>query len=549
MALIVTITGNVNVIEGGITVLDTHVIDDSTGLVPTRSLTYSWLASEGEFIGVTDSSSVVYSTQNVVIPADDTSTNVIITCTVEIPGIPNPTVTTPLSLTTLEDIGITGIVVNMLIQTVVSDLDLYDSTSLAAGSDDLLYENVDTLERLTIDRIRWLSGNRLNLDRHSTSDQIEMRHYWLPDNDGLNHRTTQSVYIINSDGDILELGNARFSNVGASFATWVIPPADTEDVSIIADIGDDETIILGIADSASLGFDAEEGESTVTVTVSEDTESIERLIVTFDYDETVNYGGNVDITANVIDRETGEEPTSVVGYAWVLETSTVGSISPTNAQTISYTATSTGNVPLSVLVSCTVTSGSDEVTKYILLRIPGHLAPSDSTFSRKVVRAIIDKINVGFLDRLLDNTGFNKIDGIEEKPLESFGIAQLFITIGYNAGSSDDEDIAYPSRYRAAKVNVPFSSRINGASEMSGNYIVILQPIRDKDGNNQPPAAGEEGRNFVTYGVYDKINTGFKISYQEGISVEAYDSENLNVLTGSPSGIISVKVAWFARGW
>ena len=548
MALIVTITGNVNVIAGGITVLDTHVIDDETGLVPTRSLTYSWLASDGEFIGPTDGSRVTYSTQNVVIPADDTSTNVMITCTAEIPGIPNPTVTTPLSLTTLDDIGITGIVVNMLIQTVVSNFDLYDSTSLAAGSDDLLYENVDTLERLTIDRIRWFSGNRLNLERHS-NDQIEMRHYWLPDNDGLNHRTTQSVYIINSDGDIVELGNARFSNVGASFATWVIPPADTEDVSIVANIGDDETIILGIADSASLGFDAEEGEATVTVTVSEDTESIERLIVTFDYDETVNYGGDVDITANVIDRETGEVPTSVVGYAWILETINVGSISPANTQTTSYTAPSTGNVPLSVLVSCTVTIGSDTTTKYILLRIPGHLAPSDSTFSRKIVRAIIDKINVGFLDRLLDNTGFNKIDGIEEKPLESFGIANLNIPIGYNAGSSSDEDIAYPSRYRATKVNVPFSSRINGAAEMSGNYIVILQPIKEKDGNNQPPAAGEEGRNFVTYGVYDKINTGFKISYQEGISVEAYDSDNLNVVTGSPSGIISVKVAWFARGW
>ena len=555
MALEVTIIGVTEITLGSVTVLEAQVEDTDTMLVP-EGLTYAWSATDGSFIGSVNNRTARYSSVGVDIEANS---RVTITCDVEVPGIADPTFST-LDLDTFDDIGIEDISVNALVTVAISNTDLWvkdnPSDNYDADSVFILDETLD----YEISGLRW-NRNRRNLILKGIGSNPQS-FYWLPDDNGLNNRVTKSLYIATSEGDVFEFGNDLFELAGVTFASWLIPSTDTETVSAINAIADDDMLLIGVGRTASIGFDTISASGTATISVLSETSDIKRFILTFTYDETVNYNSTTDITANIIDRETGEQPTVTITYLWKLETSTLGSISATNTGTIAYTAPPNGSNPVTALVSCTVSGDGDSTTEYVLLRIPADLIVATdvdtdvSVFSRKLIRPIIDKINKGFLDRLVNNTGFNKIDGINEKPLESFGVATLGVGIGYKAedletdddGNYTNVDEAYPARHKTAKTEVLFSSAVNGANEMNGPYVVFLQVIKEgigKNGNDAPDAVGEFGRDFYICGVYDKESDGFKISYQEGIGPESY---SLNTF-GDPVGSLSVKIAWFARGW
>ena len=554
MALQVSITGNVIIAEGGQTTLTANVIDTDTNVAPTRSVQYEWTATEGGFVGDTNLSFVIYTSTDV-----DVGTNVVISCTATIPGIPAPTVGT-LTLDTLDDIGIEGINVNMLVvtnteQPAPNQNHLWNSSNilndLATNSDNVLY--TDGTDILSVLDVEWRSNNNsLLINRNATEDNVQSQFYWTDASGGLNNRLIKSIYIVTSNGDVIEFGNDRFEIAGINFAIWRINSTDTDDITAMNTIGNDESLVIGVADSVSFGFDSVSETATISVFISEGTDT-DNLVLTFIYNEIINYRSSYDITANVRDSTTLAVPTGAITYAWLLQTR-IGSISANNTQTITYNSPLTGDIPTIVVLSCTVTVGTDTVTEDIILRILGNLRISDASFSRRYIRPIIDKINESFLNSLLFNTMFNKIDQVNEKPLESYGIVEININVGFNNGGTiqrdsegiiTNEDSVFPSRYRAEKAQVNFSDAINGATSMDGNYTVMLQKIHEGENNKPPPSAGEEGRNFADFGVYEKTSSGFKISYQEGISVYDRDDDDVD----SQEILTKVKLAWFARGW
>ena len=122
MALQVTISGTTQIYFGGQTALMASVIDTETGQAPA-GLQYAWTASDGSFVGATNGASTTYH-------ADFTSSTdqtVTITCEVTLPGNTNPTVSAP-SLTAMDELGITGQLVNMLVTAEPSGSDLFDRT-------------------------------------------------------------------------------------------------------------------------------------------------------------------------------------------------------------------------------------------------------------------------------------------------------------------------------------------------------------------------------------------------------------------------------------
>ena len=155
---------------------------------------------------------------------------------------------------------------------------------------------------------------------------------------------------------------------------------------------------------------------------------------------------------------------------------------------------------------------------------------SDAIFSRKVIEPIIQKITAPFLNTLTNNTAFNSVIGITQKPRAAYGI----ITIRLNNTGQ---------QYIAKKTSINLSTRLDGVDRfteslrngiMSPNYIVFLQRMADIE-------YGGSGRVIPTYSVYDKTITTFSISYQEGIPI--------SVFGGDPPRTIISTLQWFARGY
>ena len=137
MALQGSITGINQLYFGSQGVLTANFIDSETGQTPT-GLQYAWRASAGSFVGPTDGPSVTYRAD----PAQNADQDVTITCEVTLPGNPTPTVSAP-SLTAMDELGITGQLVNMLITAELSGSELFDrtdDTAIDAGSDAELHQ-------------------------------------------------------------------------------------------------------------------------------------------------------------------------------------------------------------------------------------------------------------------------------------------------------------------------------------------------------------------------------------------------------------------------
>ena len=163
----------------------------------------------------------------------------------------------------------------------------------------------------------------------------------------------------------------------------------------------------------------------------------------------------------------------------------------------------------------------------VIVSVLGALQPTRATFNRTFIKPIVDKITDVFINRIIGNTGFNKLDGVDEKPRAAYGIADIQIP--------HYDEMEHEQRYRPLQAIVVFANnKINGVDEFTdANYVVMLQPIDDK-------VIGEEGRSFGIYSVHSKTTTGFRICYEEGVTEEAFD--------GDINASVGVRIAWFARG-
>ena len=236
MALQVTISGTTQIYFGGQTVLTTSVVDTETGQTPA-GLQYTWTAANGSFVGATNGASVTYHADF----TGGTDQTVEITCEVTLPGNPNPTVSAP-SLTVMDELGITGQLVNMLVTTEVSGADLFDrtdDTAIATGSDS------DLTDDIRINRIRWTTNNRFTLNKTGSG---EFRNFW-----DTAAQSAYSGYVIVNDGTVLELLGTWIVR-GGGYMRWDVPSSETAVINAIDSIATGQLFLFGIADTDSVGL-------------------------------------------------------------------------------------------------------------------------------------------------------------------------------------------------------------------------------------------------------------------------------------------------------
>ena len=186
------------------------------------------------FVGATNGASVTYHADF----TGGTDQPVTITCEVTLPGNPNPTVNAP-SLTAMDELGITGQWVNMLITAAVSGNELFDrtdNTAINAGSDTNLSSDI------SINRMRWSSTNRLTINRSGTG---AFRDFW-----GAAARGAYSAYFIVNDGTVVELpGSWIDSTIGSGYMRWDVPSSETTVIDALNSIATGQLFLFGIADT------------------------------------------------------------------------------------------------------------------------------------------------------------------------------------------------------------------------------------------------------------------------------------------------------------
>ena len=283
MALQGTISGINQIYFGGQTALTAIFTDTETGQTPA-GLQYDWRASDGSFIGATDGPSATYRADT----AQNTDQDVTITCEVTLPGNPTPTVSAP-SLTAMTELGITGQLVNMLIDVQINDAELFNDTNtgvLDAGFD------AELTSTLIIRRIRWNDSNQLILNR---SGGGSFRDYWTA-----TQRQNYSAYIIIHDGTVLELpGDWIPTTIGNGYVRWEVPSTETTIINVLDAIATGHQILLGIADADSIGIPDETASADATVNVQYNAPPN----VTITAPQKVNPGDSVPISVSAVDPE------------------------------------------------------------------------------------------------------------------------------------------------------------------------------------------------------------------------------------------------------
>ena len=183
-------------------------------------------------------------------------------------------------------------------------------------------------------------------------------------------------------------------------------------------------------------------------------------------------------------------------------------------------------VLMGIATKDTIDTVRNTASQTVIVSIQGSVSLTGARLTRTFIKPILDKINVGFINRLVQNTVFNKLEGVDNKPRVAYGVIRFSIP-------AYDENQPEQQRYRPVKLLVPIHTRIDGVSEFTDtNYIVMLQTV----GN---VITGERGRSFPVYGVYNKTSTSFSIAYEEGVTPEAF---------GATLSSVPVTLQWFARG-
>ena len=283
MALQVTISGTTQIYFGGQTALTASVIDTETGQAPA-GLQYAWTASDGSFVGATNGASATYHADF----TGNTDQTVTITCEVTLPGNTNPTVSAP-SLTAMDELGITGQLVNMLVTAEPSGSDLFDrtdDTAIASGSDTNLSDNI------SITRIWWSPTGRLTILRSGTG---AFRDFW-----DAAARGAYSAYFILSDGTVVDLPGAWIpSNVGRGYMLWEVPSSETAVFNAIDSIATGQMFLFGIADTDLIGLPGDTASDDATVTV----QSNAPPVVSITAPQKVNPGDTVPVSVTAVDPE------------------------------------------------------------------------------------------------------------------------------------------------------------------------------------------------------------------------------------------------------
>ena len=420
MAFRVDIEYDPTVETDGSVLLTARVINTDTDEEVTLFVTYVWTFVGTGTMSGQNTAMATYEAEG--FGVDDVPATIYITCTATISNI-TPDADT-ISTMTLNDLGITGIDVNVLVETNIDGDYLYngDNDSFEPGSDTNFY----TTDTLNLYQIQWrelsTGSYELVLNRDPLDGMTTMRTYWVADG----NLSTKAVYIIAPDGTVLEIDDAfaSTSDVTDESITFTIHTADSHEIDTMNRIMDGDRFVLGVADKDTL---------------------------------------------------------------------------------MGIEATASRTVHVNVL---------------------GNLNTSDSIFDRTFIKPTIDKITDVFLNRIIGNTGFNKLENVDQKPRACYGIARLQIP-HYDDGENEQ-------RYRPIQYQVVFANdKINGVDEFTdSNYVVMLQPIDNK-------VIGEAGRSFAAYSVHSKTTTGFKVCYEEGVTPEAFGDNLENV---------GVTLAWFARG-
>ncbi|RKU20995.1 hypothetical protein C6499_22510 [Candidatus Poribacteria bacterium] len=312
MALSVVVTGGENIDQGGQVTLNATVTD-ANGNTPPGTLQYTWRASRGTFIGATDEASAVYHADF----TDAADVDVTITCDVTRPAESNPTVSAG-SLTAMTALGITGQILNMFINPTADTREnarsnIHPGGTLASGSDSGLSSN------LQITQIEWNDRtNRFILTR-SGSGNIGTFFQGV---------TTRAVFVIFSDGTVLELNSSDIAVTTAARAQWNVSNATLQQKFVDLDgSGSDSSLLVGVADAGSIGWSEDTGSDTETFTAAAVvTRAIamvadQNIVVNTDYRLTVAITGNpttVEVTGDMeyfnYDWRAGDNEVKIVGH-------------------------------------------------------------------------------------------------------------------------------------------------------------------------------------------------------------------------------------------
>lgn len=327
MALPVQITGAENIDQGGELTLTAVVTGPGT-------FQYAWSASRGSFVGATNEASAVYR-------ADFTDTSdipVTVTCRVTRPANASPTVPSG-SLTAMTQLGITGQILNMFLNPTADTAatgrsNIHPGGTLVSGSDDTLSSNI------RIAQIEWNNNtNRIILTKQSGGG--DMGAFWQGN-------TTQSIYVIFSDGTVLELDDDDLAVTTTDRAQWNVTNTTLQQKFV--DLDGVKSLLVGVANSDSIGLEADTGSATATFTAA--AAPIDALTVSITDTTEIEQGGRVTLTAVVTDAN-GNVITSGLAYAWSANRGSF--VGATDEASAVYHADFIETVDVPVMVTCGVT--------------------------------------------------------------------------------------------------------------------------------------------------------------------------------------------------
>ena len=189
----------------------------------------------------------------------------------------------------MTELGITGQLVNMLIDVDVNGVELFNDTNtgvLDAGSD------AELTSTLILRRIRWNDSHHLILNR---SGGGSFSSYWTA-----TQRQNYSVYLITEDGTVLELpGDWIPATIGNGNVRWEVPSTETTIINALDAVATGQQMVLGIGDADSVGIPDVTASADATVNVQYNAPPN----VTITAPQKVNPGDTVPISVTAVDPE------------------------------------------------------------------------------------------------------------------------------------------------------------------------------------------------------------------------------------------------------
>lgn len=334
MALSVEITGGENIDQGEQVTL-AATVTDANGNTPPGTLQYAWSASRGTFIGETDEATAVYHADF----TDASDVDVTITCAVTRPANDSPTVSSG-SLTAMAALGITGQILNIFLNPTADTnanarSNIHPGGTIVNGSDTVLASNIN------ITQLEWNDNTNRFIMTGSGGGNIGTF---------FSGNTAQSVYIIFSDGTLVELDSTLIAVTTSSRVQWNVTDATLQQKFV--DLDGVQSLLVGVGDSDSVGWAADSGTDTDTFTAA----AINPLTVNITGTTDIEQGQQTTLTAAVTDAD-GNAVTSGLIYAWSVDMGTF--IGDTDEATVVYHADFVDTGEVDVAITCAVTRAAD----------------------------------------------------------------------------------------------------------------------------------------------------------------------------------------------